>query len=372
MKRWSRDFLRVLVCMSIAPVAHAGGAGVAKNGSEPQIFWRWIHKPQACDDYWRWSHKKPQDCDDYCPALSQPNKDSRFTLTSAGCSGRVTVERQDGTGKSLWRVELDRSDGRNRTRTGAIETSQDRVYISLFDPGELGCIVLALDAGTGELRWQTPLMEPKPELFSLFFNQVQLDIVGGKVVVFRDEGKFRSIAVLEPENGTILSSVPTDGALASIPWSWNLPERPPAKGPRRFEGLQGSSYELVQQDRNRPAALKKLDSKGVQLWEFKPESDRTGEGTLLQIDDTVFLACHSAIASGVWIFALDAGTGGLRWKAHPLGAGPILHSKYHNAVGLRWLSDHLVVFGKESAGNYIEVLDPTTGRTLANQFWPNE
>jgi hypothetical protein len=50
------------------------------------------------------------------------------------------------------------------------------------------------------------------------------------------------------------------------------------------------------------------------------------------------------------------------------GIGPTLHSKYGNRVQLRVINNWLVVFGDESGGRYVEVVDSKNGQRLSNRM----
>lgn len=89
--------------------------------------------------------------------------------------------------------------------------------------------------------------------------------------------------------------------------------------------------------------------------------------------DRLFFADYSAWSSGCKLIAYDLTTGKKLWSAPVEGIGPISHTKYRNRVALT-LEKHpaadawgVVVTGWESAGRYVEVRDPATGKMLANR-----
>jgi hypothetical protein len=84
------------------------------------------------------------------------------------------------------------------------------------------------------------------------------------------------------------------------------------------------------------------------------------------IDDVLYYSSHSPIASGATIVAVDLRTGKVLWKNSLRGLGPIAHSQYRNQVWMQVGSDVVAVQGEESAGNYVELVDRKTGKTLAN------
>ena len=81
-----------------------------------------------------------------------------------------------------------------------------------------------------------------------------------------------------------------------------------------------------------------------------------------------YTALHAASAPGCRVQAHEAASGRLLWETrlHALQGGSH-HSKYSNAVQLRLVGGRLAVFGKESSGRYVEVLDTATGAQLYHQ-----
>jgi hypothetical protein len=58
------------------------------------------------------------------------------------------------------------------------------------------------------------------------------------------------------------------------------------------------------------------------------------------------------------------------WKTALMGLGPINHSRYANAVTLEFIDNATVrVFGNESAGKYLEIVDINTGKTVGHRVY---
>ena len=91
------------------------------------------------------------------------------------------------------------------------------------------------------------------------------------------------------------------------------------------------------------------------------------DAALARQGDTVYLARFSDIATGCEVRAFRADTGRELWRTRLSGVGPIAHSEYLNHVQIRVVDGRPVVFGWESAGRYVEILDAETGRTLSNR-----
>jgi len=110
-----------------------------------------------------------------------------------------------------------------------------------------------------------------------------------------------------------------------------------------------------------PLARTACTSSGRELWHADEAHAFVEDAALVLDRGTLYSARISNISSGCTLHAFDARTGAARWTKRLEGLGPIDHSEYLNAVELRIVGGRPVVFGWESAGRYIEALDPTTG-----------
>ncbi len=105
------------------------------------------------------------------------------------------------------------------------------------------------------------------------------------------------------------------------------------------------------------------DGTDLYVWEAYPQS-------AYQISRGVIYYTHfSPIASGMTLTAYDLQNKKELWRNELIGMGPISHSRYWNSgAHLSFTEDTLIeVVGKESAGKYIEYVDPSTGKTLVNR-----
>jgi hypothetical protein len=92
------------------------------------------------------------------------------------------------------------------------------------------------------------------------------------------------------------------------------------------------------------------------------------DGTVfIRLKDTLYLADFSPACSGCSVIALDLTTGRMIWNTELSGIGPTNHKEYSNAVNIETDGRHIIVYGNESHGRYVEILDPATGKTLANR-----
>jgi hypothetical protein len=84
-------------------------------------------------------------------------------------------------------------------------------------------------------------------------------------------------------------------------------------------------------------------------------------------DSTVFVAHFSRDASGGELLALRWLDGAKLWKVPIQGLGPIGYSKYQNHIQIAVRPDgDVVLYGKESGGEYVEVHDFATGALLSD------
>ncbi|HZY91013.1 MAG TPA: hypothetical protein VFE78_39690 [Gemmataceae bacterium] len=89
-------------------------------------------------------------------------------------------------------------------------------------------------------------------------------------------------------------------------------------------------------------------------------------------DDVLYYADYHPSSSGCAVMAYDLRRKKQLWKTHLKGLGGVDHSKYHNAVNLDLEKYAVCVRGKESFGNYIEYVDPRTGKTVGHKVYPRK
>jgi len=87
----------------------------------------------------------------------------------------------------------------------------------------------------------------------------------------------------------------------------------------------------------------------------------------------LFFADYSPISDGCSVVAYNLVDGKEIWRTRLEGIVAARHSKYNNAVALEWTDlpgahgDSITIHGKESAGEYTEILDRNTGKQLAHK-----
>jgi hypothetical protein len=83
--------------------------------------------------------------------------------------------------------------------------------------------------------------------------------------------------------------------------------------------------------------------------------------------NTLYLTKFHRYANGCALVAIDLSTKSQVWQTPLQGIGAIPHFKYSNQVTLDLDGPVAIVYGNESAGNYIEFVDLKTGKTVGNR-----
>lgn len=132
----------------------------------------------------------------------------------------------------------------------------------------------------------------------------------------------------------------------------------------RVAGKYAAKAEPLQDREGRPLGLLVRIMKGDALaFEFEGHA-----GTVFVIDgDRLYRSAHHSGTSGSAFVATDLTTGIELWRTRLRGIGPVEHSAYCNRLAVHLADGGLWVFGHESQGGYIEILDPKTGKTIGHR-----
>ena len=84
--------------------------------------------------------------------------------------------------------------------------------------------------------------------------------------------------------------------------------------------------------------------------------------------DALYYADFHPRKSGCAVVAYDLKDRKLLWKAHLWGYPVFGHSQYRNRVALEVDGKNLVVYGKESYGSYLELVNRETGKTVGHRI----
>lgn len=164
----------------------------------------------------------------------------------------------------------------------------------------------------------------------------------------------------------------TPPAAGEIEWAGDPGSAHPVSGPTLAVVSKDDVVRYVLGGDRRPAHLQRVRFHRDIVWD-QPVPAEFVDAAALVVDigtGAVYLAHYSAIASGATLLAFDLASGAARWTTPVRGLGPVAHSKYSNQVKLQMLRGALVLYGNESAGRYIEVFDPASGRMLSTRTLP--
>jgi hypothetical protein len=86
--------------------------------------------------------------------------------------------------------------------------------------------------------------------------------------------------------------------------------------------------------------------------------------------DTLYLTDFSYRSSGCAVVAFDLKTGRQVWKQQLKGRGPFpLVKSYRNEVNIETDGKAVTIWGNESAGRYVEILDAKTGKMVGHKVF---
>ena len=150
----------------------------------------------------------------------------------------------------------------------------------------------------------------------------------------------------------------------STPWTW-APERASItdsflKFPNTYQ------VELIRKKDKYDQIIVRLVDNGKELvaWQGHQRSVFCLKG------DVLVYADFNSSTSGCIVIAYDLKKQKRLWKTDLNGLGPIDHFEYANEVNLEIISKEAVrVFGNEFAGQYLEIVDLKTGKTVGHRMY---
>jgi hypothetical protein len=133
----------------------------------------------------------------------------------------------------------------------------------------------------------------------------------------------------------------------------------------------GGCHEVVR--RGEALELRAVDSAGKERWRatLEPKGGNWYDtAAAVETRERVLVVAYHRIASGATAFTVDREHGTLRATGSPGSIGSIGHSQYSNEVALVLGDDELVrALGREAGGDYLGVIDPSTGLLLGHEVW---
>ncbi len=130
---------------------------------------------------------------------------------------------------------------------------------------------------------------------------------------------------------------------------------------------EGDCFVFTLSDNINTAEIRRVDPVGNSKWVQIIPAVNINSAALLVDKGKLYAALYSRSLTGCHILALDASSGNQLWETTLKGIGSIGHSKYANRIQMRIEDEWLLIFGNESSGRYIEILDPFSGRLIYNQ-----
>ncbi|MCH9684842.1 MAG: PQQ-binding-like beta-propeller repeat protein [Deltaproteobacteria bacterium] len=360
-----------VACTPRRPHGPAEGGPPGKRGT-PSVPapTAWVG-PGTAADLWRWDRGASGWSQSLAGRTTVEVADGRVelrTLRAPGIphdtDGRFGLVSLDGEGAVRWQASL----GEPFVPAGVVTGDGQRVYAVTHSAIASGASAAAVDLGTGIVLWTRPLRGLGPIDHSQYRNETQIELDDRGLVVYGDESSGRYTEVLDPSSGEPRSLTFPDPRLAALEWDgkpsdapFDLSETPSqlAHGTARYvltePGHAGGS-----------ATLERLDGTRS-LWSTTIRSEGScGRAAMRIVQGQLWVAHYCAVASGVELLSVDPDAGEITGSARVRGLGSIAHSEYFNEVELGERHGHVVVRGREAAGRYIEVIDPSTGQARIN------
>ncbi len=173
------------------------------------------------------------------------------------------------------------------------------------------------------------------------------------------QGHAQRPTALSPEERR---SLPEQAAAEEKKWTWS-DDRATAKASAR---ALGGGYEVTfDPTPGKPWAVTltlKREGQPVYSWEGHTHS------VFILAHDVLYRADFLPSRTGCAVIAYDLKGGKPLWKTHLWGVPVATHSQYENRINLEIDDRHLIVYGNESFGRYIEILDLRTGKTVGQRL----
>lgn len=310
--------------------------------------------PRERDDLcWTWIDERPVD------AQGRAWDPDPYTVAAGDLRLRVhqgdalAIERLDGP--APWTVRFE--DHPNRARVVVDDVA---AYVVYFHAMSSGARIAKLALVDGAAVYDRPLQGLGPIGHSKYFNDVQLERNGDWLHVHGFESAGAYVEEVDPASGSSFSYARPAPELAALSWAWDgdadaFEYREPS-----FE-LEGYGTVRVDfEDLALPGGKRVALGDGF-------ASSRPAAAALLD-DGTLYVAYGDAHSSGASLIAVDITKGTERWHTPLRGVGPTAHSEYFNQLQIAIVRDHVVVYGNESNGRYLEVVG-RDGSPRVNKRW---
>jgi hypothetical protein len=328
---------------------------------------------------WVWYHHYP---DELADSFSQIGSGLVVHDHRVGDRRRYTVRHVHG-GIELVREHLPEPEGKSRpvhawtrrvTTTAIIgepvvqmtSGGSEEIIVALRVPGGYERHAFADD---GSLRSSSVVHDP-PE-FDARDAAIQLGGTSERPTVHVRSSGHAYLDEIDPATGKPTARAEFGPTVLFDHFSW-----PPEHGLGRRLGhcwpiRDGGCYEVLH--RGEAIELRAVDPASKERWRTALEPKGGGwydTAAVIETGERVLVVAYHGIASGATAYTVDREQGTLLATGSPGSIGNIGHSKYHNEVALVLGADGLVrAFGHEASGDYLGVIDPSTGRLLGHEVW---
>ncbi|WP_165074903.1 hypothetical protein [Paludisphaera rhizosphaerae] len=147
-------------------------------------------------------------------------------------------------------------------------------------------------------------------------------------------------------------------AAEEMPWRWS-DERALAKtSVRELGGGYQARIEPIQENSRIPTITLTREGKDVYSWRGHDYS------VFVVARDVLYYPDFSDHGAGCTVLAYDLTEGKLLWRTALWTTPQGNHSQYSNRINLEVDDHHLIVYGNESYGRYLELLDTQSGKIV--------
>ena len=269
--------------------------------------------------------------------------------------GIKLIARKDSTeDEVLWTVPLS-----GRAAVGAPSEDRRALFVVHHSPIASGAWLAKVDAVKGALVWDVDLEGLGPVEHSKYRNQTQVEVDGDQVLVYGLEVEGRYLEIRDARTGEQVGHHIVE-ALADDPspsGTDRLDQR--SLAPKARDGEVVHSVEFIDDH----LRLRSIAGEVVYV-NHSIEQRGCGDALIAFDERVVYVLDFCFISSGANLHALSKVGSEPLWSVPIRGLGPVKHSEYFANYELSVHDGHVRVDGWESAGRFVELRDPETGREV--------
>lgn len=268
----------------------------------------------------------------------------------------------DGAQVSVALPESEHHDAASIARDG-----DDTLYVVHYDRISTGAQATRIDTRTGAVVWNVHLHGVGEILHSEYRNVAQIEVVDHHPVIHGEESGGAYVEVLDADGHPLTTHAVPDALVRIDPPLTAAPSLDVGRSPveLRVGAMRCRFVEAGASDET--ASLACYDGDALRWSVSLPGNGMCGRAALLELDSRIWLARWCAITSGAHLLAFDAADGRVRLDRAMRALLGVDHSEYFAGLTLTAAGRFPVVAGVESAGRYVEVIDPDSGETLVSR-----